>query len=436
MIGAAAPIGAAPIAGPVETAGAPAGPPALLERDAPLGAVRDALQGAAGGEGGALLVVGAAGIGKTSVLTIASAPAEEAGFRVAVGVGTPMEAELAYGLIAQAVVALGEYAVNELDLLASPWDHSGRLYRIFQLIAQTAADTQLLLALDDLHWSDPDSLEVLGYLCLRLAGSRTLVLGALRAEPDPASRMAEELVGSGPARVVAGSLSEPVQVRWPHVAVGLGHARPAVADGRLDEADAQFARALALFDEMPLPIARAETLVSCGRHLRQTGRPRHARAPLQQALGLPERARAERVARLARAELAATVGRRRRSGEDRAALTAQEQRVAQLAAQGMSNIQSAAALIVSPKTIDNDLQQVHAGHSLAAADDLPPASRSDPLTPHQRVLPPRQKTGRFPPCYGQRGGQDAPRSMWSGDERDPWASSRDGTRSTGRKRAW
>jgi DNA-binding CsgD family transcriptional regulator len=326
MTGAAALIGAAPIAGPVEAAGVPVGPPALLERDAPLGAVCDALQAAGSGEGGAL----------------------------------PMEAGLAYGLIGQAVVALDGYGVDELDRLASPWDRSGRLYRIFRLIAQAAAQTPLLLALDDLHWSDPDSLELLAYLCRRLAGSRTLVLGTLRAEPDPASRMAEELVGSGHARVVAESLSEPLQARWPHVAVGLGHAGLAVADGRLDETDAQFARALAAFDEMPLPIAHAETLVSYGRHLRQTGRPRQARAPLHQALGLPKRAGAERVARLARAELAATGGRRRRGGEDRSALTAQEQRVAQLAAQGMSNVQIAAALIVSAKTIDNHLQQVYA----------------------------------------------------------------------------
>jgi DNA-binding CsgD family transcriptional regulator len=138
MMDGAALIGAAPIAGPVQAAGVPAGPPVLLERDAALGAVCDALQAAGGGEGGALLVIGAAGIGKSSVVSMACALAQEAGFRVAVGVGTPMEAGLAYGLIGQAVVALGGHAVDELDRIASPWDRSGRLYRIFRLIARQA----------------------------------------------------------------------------------------------------------------------------------------------------------------------------------------------------------------------------------------------------------------------------------------------------------
>jgi DNA-binding CsgD family transcriptional regulator len=154
--------------------------------------------------------------------------------------------------------------------------------------------------------------------------------------------------------------SAPLSARWPRAAIALARAGLAAAAGRLEEADAGFREALRVFEELPLPMAEAEALVSYGKHLRRTGRPREARLPLRQALALAERTGSERVARLARAELAASGGRRRRRDAHGASLTAQEERVARLAAQGMSNAQIAAALTVSPKTVDNHLQQIYA----------------------------------------------------------------------------
>ena len=58
------------------------------------------------------------------------------------------------------------------------------------------------LALDDLHWSDPDSLELLGFLCRRLRGLPVLVVGTLRAEPPAAHELAQELAAAAQARTV------------------------------------------------------------------------------------------------------------------------------------------------------------------------------------------------------------------------------------------
>lgn len=154
-------------------------------------------------------------------------------------------------------------------------------------------------------------------------------------------------------------LSAPLGARWPAVAIAVGHAGLEASAGRLGEADRQFLAALGICDELPYPIAHAETLLSYGRHLRRTGRPREARAPLGRALELAERAGSGRLARQARAELGASGGRRRRGAEGRAALTAQEQRVAALAASGMTNARIAAALTVSSKTVDNHLQRIY-----------------------------------------------------------------------------
>jgi DNA-binding CsgD family transcriptional regulator len=142
--------------------------------------------------------------------------------------------------------------------------------------------------------------------------------------------------------------------------IALGHAGIAAIEGRTQLADERFAQAIARFAECSQPLELAQALISFGIHLRRSGRPRDAREPLARALGICEGAGSERLARIARAELAASGGRRRRRSEDGSALTAQERRVAALAAQGLANVQIAAALHLSPKTVSSHLQRVYA----------------------------------------------------------------------------
>ncbi|MFZ2116575.1 MAG: tetratricopeptide repeat protein [Pseudonocardiaceae bacterium] len=59
----------------------------------------------------------------------------------------------------------------------------------------------MLLALDDLHWADPDSLALLSFLCRRLAGLPVAVLGTLRPWPPAAHDLASALVHDGDASV-------------------------------------------------------------------------------------------------------------------------------------------------------------------------------------------------------------------------------------------
>jgi DNA-binding CsgD family transcriptional regulator len=165
------------------------------------------------------------------------------------------------------------------------------------------------------------------------------------------------------ACALMGDLEELTQrpsCRWPRAILELGRARLAAIDGRTEEADRRFDGALEIFAELPLPIAHAEALLAHGAHLRRSGRPLKAREPIARALELCERAGAERVARLARAELAAAGGRRRRRDVDSHELTAQEQRVAAHAAEGMTNAQIAAALHLSSKTVSHHLQHIYA----------------------------------------------------------------------------
>ena len=147
--------------------------------------------------------------------------------------------------------------------------------------------------------------------------------------------------------------------RWPGAVIALGHAGVAALAGDGELADERYGEAIELFAACGQPLEHAQALISFGTHLRRSGRPRDAREPLARALAVCEGARSERLARIARAELAASGGRRRRRSEDGSALTAQERRVAGLAAQGLANGQIAAVLHLSPKTVSSHLQRVY-----------------------------------------------------------------------------
>ncbi len=176
----------------------------LIERDAVLRVVAERIDGVRGGSGAVLLLVAPAGMGKTALIDAGRGAALAAGLRVASAVGSPMETSLPFGFIGQVAAALGGSTNDDTAGLERPGDQLTRLYRLFRWLAGTAAaGAPLLLALDDLHWADADSLELVGFLARRLAGCPIIVLGSLRPEPDRAGALAHELAGSGHARVMS-----------------------------------------------------------------------------------------------------------------------------------------------------------------------------------------------------------------------------------------
>jgi DNA-binding CsgD family transcriptional regulator len=175
----------------------------LLERDAALGAISDALADVERGDGAVVFLAGAPGIGKTAIVQAGRRAAHEAGFRVGSAIGSPMESGMPFGLVGQAMVELGGSELDDVVELQRLGDPSARLYRMFRWLVKVAVDAPLLLAFDDLHWADPDSLVLLGFLARRVSDSRILILGSLRPEPAAASVVVHELVGCGHAHVVA-----------------------------------------------------------------------------------------------------------------------------------------------------------------------------------------------------------------------------------------
>lgn len=127
------------------------------------------------------------------------------------------------------------------------------------------------------------------------------------------------------------------------------------ARGELDAALAVTHAAMAEHDRLPMPFERARTQLLLGQLQRRQRQKQSAAASMGEALRVFEELGAVLWADRARAELARTnVTRGATSG-----LTPSEQRIAELAASGMTNRDVAAALFISPKTVEHNLGRVY-----------------------------------------------------------------------------
>jgi DNA-binding CsgD family transcriptional regulator len=167
--------------------------PRFVGRRAELEALRGALARAAGGCGAVAVVGGEAGVGKSRLVTELAADARRAGATVLVGECVSLgEGELPYGPIvavlrslvrergSEGLSALAAAGRDELARLLpelEPADGEGSQARLFgQLLAVLASVAReqppVLLIIEDLHWSDRATLDVLAFL-----------VRALREEP-------------------------------------------------------------------------------------------------------------------------------------------------------------------------------------------------------------------------------------------------------------
>jgi DNA-binding CsgD family transcriptional regulator len=175
----------------------------LLERDAELAVVGAALDSALAGSGSMVLIEGPAGIGKTALLERARQLALELGMRVQIARGGTLERDLAHGvarqfleppiraaseeqraaLLSGAAALAAPVVLPETSAAAagSAADRRGPVvHGLYWLTANLAAESPLLLLVDDVQWSDPASLRYLTYLARRLDGLRVAVVAAVR----------------------------------------------------------------------------------------------------------------------------------------------------------------------------------------------------------------------------------------------------------------
>jgi hypothetical protein len=130
--------------------------------------------------GGALVVRGEAGIGKSALLAEAAGAASAAGWRVLTTSGVESEAHLPYAGLQQLLFPIravaGRIGVRQRDVLraalgqtdsAVPDAHLAAL-AVLDLVAEAAARAPVLLLVEDVHWLDPSTADVLAFVARRL----------------------------------------------------------------------------------------------------------------------------------------------------------------------------------------------------------------------------------------------------------------------------
>lgn len=185
----------------------------LLEREAELAAIGAAIERARAGQGAVLVVEGAAGIGKSSLLAAGCASARD--MRVIRASAVPLEQTYAFGvaralfeplrgggLWAELTADAARLALPALDpaaALAGPGEEArhAALHGLTWLTANLAAETPLLIVVDDVHWADAPSLRWLAHLARRIGALPALALLAVRTgEPPSAPALLHEVLAS------------------------------------------------------------------------------------------------------------------------------------------------------------------------------------------------------------------------------------------------
>ncbi len=163
----------------------------LIGRDAECRRV-DALVDGVGERGGALVVGGEAGIGKSALLARALERAGEVGARAVTTAGVESEARLAFAglhqllrpfddlvarlprpqrLALRAALGAGDDAEPDMFLVAAA---------AFGLLCEAAESTPLVIAVDDAQWLDPSSLTALAFVARRAEGEPLALVAAVR----------------------------------------------------------------------------------------------------------------------------------------------------------------------------------------------------------------------------------------------------------------
>jgi DNA-binding CsgD family transcriptional regulator len=147
--------------------------------------------------------------------------------------------------------------------------------------------------------------------------------------------------------------------------------RAAALTGPENERLAQLREAVAVLEGSPARLEHARALVGLGAELRRRGKRSEARRVLERGMDSAHACGATVLAEQARDELRADGARPRRlavSGVE--ALTGAERRVAELAAQGLTNREIAQALVVSVATVETHLRHVFQKLDIGSRSEL------------------------------------------------------------------
>lgn len=164
----------------------------LIGRDSEISSVTAALDRAGSGRGGAVLIEGEPGIGKTAFLEVVQGQAIERGFTVIECAGARGASSAGFAGLHQLLqTLLGHLAAvpsRQAGAIRTAFgmDDEGDVDRLLLglgalgLLEEAAADSPVLVSIEDLHWLDSSSADVVGFLARRLSGLPVLIVATAR----------------------------------------------------------------------------------------------------------------------------------------------------------------------------------------------------------------------------------------------------------------
>src|SRR6516164_8834487 len=163
----------------------------LLGRDTEIELLASLLDGI-GDSGGALVLYGEPGIGKSRLLAAAAAMARERGFTVLSATGVQSEAHLPFAGLHQLLRPLRLHVANlpavqrgvldaAFGLGQEPAPERFRIaMAVLDLLGEVAADEPLLVLAEDAQWLDRPTTDVLAFVARRLQSDPIVLLAAVR----------------------------------------------------------------------------------------------------------------------------------------------------------------------------------------------------------------------------------------------------------------
>lgn len=310
---------------------------ALLEREREIEELRNTLTEAEQGRGRLVLIEAAAGLGKTTLLRTATRAAAETGFTCLRARAGELERDFAYGCVRQllepvitkaheadrarllegaAALSAPLFEPHGIGACSPPSADSAfaMLHGLYWLLNNLASSAPVVLAIDDLHWADAESLRFLNYLTPRLDGMRVAVLAGTRPEPTIAVDVArltaspdlrllrlEPLSVDATAKLCERAFGTPAEPAFAAACRDATGGNPFFLEALLREANAQALSTHALDAARvrrlgPPAVARAVLL-------RLTGMPRAATALVRACAVLGDTAGTREAARLAEISL-------------------------------------------------------------------------------------------------------------------------------------